>query len=421
MEFYLLVGAAVCLLCVSASGISRKIGVPALLIFLVLGMVFGSDGIFKIEFSDFHLTESVCMVALLFIMFYGGFGTNWNQARPVAVQAVCLSTIGVVLTAGLTGVFCHYALKMTWLEGLLIGSVISSTDAASVFSILRTKKLNLSGGLASMLEVESGSNDPIAYLLTAVLLSVMAGESVSVPLMLARQILLGLGGGFLIGGIAVYIMKRKAMPGNMSYIYMVAMALLAYAAPSILGGNGYLSVYIAGIMLGNQRIHGKAELVHFFDGVTGMMQILLFFLLGLLSFPSRMVKNIPSALLIALFLTLVARPVAVGALLTPFRVPFRQQLLVAWSGLRGAASIVFAIMAVVSPAYMKYDIFHIVFCICLLSVAVQGSLLPKVAYKLGVIDDSNDIRKTFTDYQTENDAVLIEAELKEGHPWIGKN
>ncbi|MFT4005970.1 MAG: cation:proton antiporter [Lacrimispora sp.] len=162
MELYLIVSAVICIICILASNLSYKIGVPSLLLFILLGMMFGTDGIFRINFSDYGLSEFICSVALIFIMFYGGFCTNWNEAKPVAVKSIILSSAGVVLTAALTGFFCHFFLKTSLLEGLLIGSILSSTDAASVFSILRVKKLNLVGGMASILEVESGSNDPVS-------------------------------------------------------------------------------------------------------------------------------------------------------------------------------------------------------------------------------------------------------------------
>lgn len=194
MELYLIMAAFICLLCIFAGSLSTRIGVPSLLLFIILGMMFGTDGIFRIPFSNYGLAESICSVALIFIMFYGGFCTNWEAARPVAKKAVLLSSAGVILTALLTGLFCHFILKTSLLEGLLIGSVLGSTDAASVFSILRMKKLNLVDGMASILEVESGSNDPVAYMLTTIVLGMMAGHSSagSVALVFSAQVLYGI-------------------------------------------------------------------------------------------------------------------------------------------------------------------------------------------------------------------------------------
>lgn len=423
MELYLIVAAVICILCIFASNLSYRIGVPSLLLFILLGMMFGTDGIFHIPFSDYRLSETICSVALIFIMFYGGFCTNWSVAKPVALKSVLLSSIGVILTALLTGLFCIAFLKTSLLEGLLIGSVLASTDAASVFSILRVKKLNLVDGLASILELESGSNDPIAYMLTIIVLGMMAGSSSpsSVASAFGAQMVFGLFFGGLAGyGGSLLFRMENFRSREMLPILAMALALLTYGLSCAVGGNGFLSVYIAGIMIGNSKIHYKVELVHFFDGITGMMQIILFFLLGLLCFPSRIIPVLGPSIGIMAFMLFIARPVSVSLILLPFRVPFRQQLLISWAGLRGAASIVFAIMTVLSPASIEYDIFHIVFCVCLLSVAIQGSLLPWMAQKLNVIGSTDNIFKTFNDYSEDPAVHLTEVRLPEGHPWINK-
>lgn len=421
MAWMIFLCAVILLVCIISGKLSDKVGVPALLLFLVLGMLFGSDGIFGIEFDNYGFAEQICSVALIFIMFYGGFETNWKAARSVAAKSFLLASAGVVVTALITGLFCHLILKMTLLEGMLIGAIIGSTDAASVFSILRSKNLNLKHGLASLLELESGSNDPTAYTMMVVLLGFISGKGSSPALTAFLQITVGLACGFAIAAAAAWLLRRFSYGSSgMQTIFVVAVALLAYAVPSLIGGNGYLSVYIAGIILGNSRIRHKIELVHFFDGVTGMMQILIFFTLGLLCFPSQIPGNFLSALTIALILTFLSRPIAVALILTPFRVPFRQQLLVSWAGLRGAASIVFAIVAVVSDAYTKNDIFHIVFCVALLSVGFQGTLLPVIARKLQLVDDSESVLKTFNDYQDTTSMNLIEIEVTASHHWAGR-
>jgi len=421
MEKYLLFASIICVICIFSSRISNKIGVPTLLIFIILGMMFGTDGIFKIDFSNYELTEKICSIALIFIMFYGGFCTNWKAAKPFALKAILLSTLGVFITAMLTGLFCYFILNTTILESMLIGSVIASTDAASVFSILRMKKLNLVNGLASILEIESGSNDPMAYMLTMIFLNLMSNSSKeSIPYMLFSQIIFGLFFGFIMGKFVSIILRKVTFNAGLQPIFVGATAIFTYSITSICNGNGFLSVYICGIIMGNSKILYKKELVQFFDGITAMMQIVLFFLLGLLSFPSHILHLIVPSVCIALFLTIVARPLAIFILLSPFKVPINEQLLISWAGLRGAASIVFAIYTVINEAYIKNDIFHIVFCISLLSVAIQGTLLPLVSKKLNVIDDNMDISKTFNDYQEENTINLIEIRLLKGHPWIDK-
>ena len=417
---FLLLFSLVIFACVAFNRLSLRLGVPALLAFLFLGMLFGSDGIARIPFDDYAFADQLSTVALVFIMFYGGFGTNWQAARPVAVQAVLLSSLGTVLTAVLTGLFCRLALGMTLLEGLLCGAVLGSTDAASVFSILRSRKLALKEGTASLLEVESGSNDPFAYMLTAVLLTAMesgvtAGGAAG---LLAAQLGFGLAFGFGVGLAARWLFHRLNFGSSgFDTLAVVAAALLSYAAPAMLGGNGFLSVYITGILLGNSQIRHKQALVPFFDGVTNMMQMVVVFLLGLVSFPSQMPAVAGPAVAIVLFLTLVARPAAVFALLAPFGGSVRRRLLVSFAGLRGAASIVFAVMPVISPVHTDNDLFHIVFLVVLFSISVQGSLLPLLSRRLGMIDDDGNVMKTFTDYVEEAPVQFIQFTLPPGHVW----
>lgn len=420
MTSYILLVAAVILLCLSLNKMSNKLGIPMLLAYILLGMMFGTDGILKIPFDNFTIAEQICTVSLIFIMFYGGFGTNWKQAKPVAGKAVLLSTVGVILTAVTTGAFCHFILKMDFWESMLIGSVISSTDAASVFSILRSRRLNLKNNTASMLEVESGSNDPCSYMLTVIILTIMSGElsGSSLVVMIFSQIIFGILVGVVVALAAAFILKKvNFATDGFDTIFVFSMALVSYAGATMINGNGYLAAYIAGIILGNTPLHHKKSLVHFFDGITGLMQMLIFFLLGLLAYPSQLPKILPIALAIAVFLTFVARPVSVFAILMPFRCPVKQQLLVSWAGLRGAASIVFAIMATVSPAYTKNDLFHIVIFIVLFSISIQGTLLGLVAKKLDMIDENGNVMKTFSDYSDEMPVEFVKISIKAGHPW----
>ncbi|WP_027625711.1 potassium/proton antiporter [Clostridium lundense] len=423
MAIYLLLASIVILTCVLFNKISNKIGIPMLLAFIVLGMVFGSDGIFKIPFENYAFAEQICSIALIFIMFYGGFGTSWSEAKPVAVKSILLSTLGVILTAGLTGLFCYFILHIEFLESLLIGSVISSTDAASVFSILRSKKLNLKYNTASMLEVESGSNDPCSYMLTAIVLSIMTGKvsTSMVMYMIFAQLFYGIIIGFIIAILSKLVLRRvNFSTAGFDMAFVIGIAILSYALPSIVGGNGYLSAYIVGIILGNADIKNKKSLVNFFDGITGLMQMLIFFLLGLLAFPSQMPSILPHSIAIALFLTFIARPATIFAILMPAKCKISQLLLVSFAGLRGAASIVFAIMATVSEAYTKNDVFHIVFCIVLLSITFQGTLIPLVAKKLKMIDNNSNVLKTFNDYTEEVDVQFIKLAITKYHPWNDK-
>lgn len=423
MNTLLLLAAVILIACIIGNKLSKRLGIPMLFFFIALGMIFGSDGLLKIEFEDYALAEKICSAALIFIMFYGGFGTKWSTARPVAAKSILLSTLGVLITAGLTGLFCHYALGRSMLEGMLIGAVLGSTDAASVFSILRSRRLNLKYGTAPMLEIESGSNDPCAYMMTVMILSAMGGTPSAGDMLYAvfAQVAYGAAAGVAAAFLARWLLKRFHLDSDgLGSIFLLAVALLSYTVPSLLGGNGYLSAYIAGIILGNSRIPQKKALVNFFDAFNSMMQILIFFLLGLLVFPSRLPEYLLPSLFIALFLTFIARPAAVAILLTPFRAPLRQQVVVSWAGLRGAASIVFAIVAATSPNYADETIFQIVFCVVLLSLLFQGTLLPWISKKVHMIDNNENVMKTFNDYSEETSVQFIRLEIEPGHPWIDR-
>ncbi|SCP96896.1 potassium/proton antiporter [Anaerobium acetethylicum] len=423
MSIYLFITAVIIIICILFNKISSKIGIPTLFAFILLGMLFGSDGLVKIPFDDFRAAEQICSIALIFIMFYGGFGTNWNEARPVAVKSILLSTIGVAATAGLTGLFCHFVLHIGFLESLLIGSVISSTDAASVFSILRSKRMNLKYNTASMLEIESGSNDPGSYMMTVIVLSVMNGQASAGPILYTvfAQLVYGAVIGVGIAAAAVFILRRfQFATEGFDAVFVFAIAVLAYAVPGLIGGNGYLSAYIVGIILGNSNIKNKQAFIHFFDGVTGIMQMLIFFLLGLLAFPSQLPSVLKTAIAIFLFLTFVARPASIFLILFPAKSRMKHMLFMSFAGLRGAASIVFAIMTVVDPASTNHDIFHIVFFIVLLSIAFQGTLLPFMASKLDMIDENTDVLKTFNDYSEETQVQFIRLEIGEKHQWKGR-
>lgn len=400
----------VLLISITSTKILYKFGVPILLIFIILGMIFGSDGIVGIYFNDYQLTNKISTVALIFIMFFGGFGTNWSMAKPVAIPSILLSTLGVIFTAGLTGLFCFLVFKTTLLEGLLIGSIVGSTDAASVFAILRSQRLNLKGSIASMLELESGSNDPCAYMLTTIILVIMSnGSNGNIVLMVLNQILAGVIVAVVLAKLSVYLLRHLKFEIEGFYpIFMTAIAVLSYSLSEYFGGNGYLCVYIAGIIIGNAKIPHKKSIFQFLDGVSWLMQIILFFLLGLLAFPSKIPLVIGKGVLISIFMIFVARPVAIFSILYWFKIPIKQQIFIAWVGIRGAASIVFAIFAETYGVSTNNDIFHIIFFIALFSVAVQGTITPKLAKKLDLIDNEESVLKTFNDYKEEKSTSLIE-------------
>lgn len=423
MTVPLILCSLVLLICIFFSKALYKFGVPSLLIFLVIGMLFGSDGIVGIKFENYELVQQIGSIGLIFIMFYGGFSTNWKAAKPVATKSVLMSTLGVIITSLLTGVFCKFILKTSTLEGLLIGAVVGSTDAASVFSILRSRKLNLKNGLASLLEVESGSNDPMSYMLTITILSFMSNEAKkqSIFILICSQIIFGVLVGIVLAKIVSAILKKVNFEVEGMYpIFVMAIAVLSYSLSEWIGGNGYLSVYICGIIIGNSKIKHKRSLVSFFDGISWLMQIMLFFILGLLSFPSKMPDIIFPAVLISLFLIFIARPIATFGILTWFKVPLKEQIFISWVGLRGAASIVFAIFAVTHKAIIETDIFHIVFFIALFSVSIQGTLIPALAKKLDLVDDDMPVLKTFNDYKDDFNERLVEVRVTKENKCVNK-
>jgi len=423
MSIFLLIFSAIVVICVLLNRFSGKIGIPVLLLFLILGLLCGSG---YDAFADRQgwLVGNISTIALIFIMFYGGFGTRWKSARPVIAEAGLLATAGVALTAALVGFFCHYALKWDLLESLLMGSVIASTDAATVFSILRTRRLGLKNNTAPLLEVESGSNDPMSFMLTSVLLSLMTGtvSTGSVVWQVFAQIVFGAAGGLLIAKGVTTVLKKVSLKGNgFDLLLFVSLALISYALPDLVGGNGYLSAYIVGIVLGNSQFEGKKQLVSLFDTITSLMQIVIFFLLGMLAIPGNLLQAIVPALIVFAFLTLVARPLAVCGVLVPFRkYPVNQLGLVSFAGLRGAASIVFAIMILNSSAGIGNDIFSIVFCIVIISIALQGSLIPTMAKWLRMTDKETDVMTTFNDFKDSAELSFGCIQISETGKWKGK-
>lgn len=419
----LLLAGIVIVICVLSNRVTSKLPVPSLILFICLGMLFGADGPAHIQFRDYALTEFACCAGLLFIMFYGGFNANVREARPVAPQAILLSTAGVLVCAGIVGAFCHFVLGLDWLVGLLVGSVIASTDAASVFNVLRGAKLSLRDGTDSLLEIESGSNDPMSYMLTVILSTLIIGADINVPLMVAEEIVIGIAFGLGIGKLAEIALERIdfAMEQGET-IFLIAVALVSYALPGVLHGNGFLAVYLCGMWLGNTDIPHKRDMALTFDVITEVCQMAIFFLLGLLVQPSRLHLVVLPAIIVFAFLTLVARPLSTFLVLRPFGASLAKIGITAGAGLRGAASVVFALNVVTSGAqtWLPFNIFDLVFVVVLLSLVVQGSLLPALARALDMIDANANVMRTFNDFQEESDLSLIKIKVDPTHPWIGR-
>ena len=267
--------AIIILICIGLSSVSSKLGAPTLLVILLLGLLFGNHGFLSIGYIGYDLAQRCCETALIFIMFYGGFATRWDSVKPVFMEAGLLSTLGVPMMAGMIGAFCHFAIGWDWPQSLLLGAILSSTDAASVFAIFKSRRLNLKGETAQLIEVESGSNDPMAHMLTLAMISVLNGKGEGIGLVwnVILEIALGVGLGILIAKVAALVLKNlKFKTEGLNSLFIFAVAILSFSMPDSLGGNGYLSVYIVGLLIGNEDFLGKKSLVHFFDGLTGLME-----------------------------------------------------------------------------------------------------------------------------------------------------
>ena len=385
------------ILSVFAGKAGYRFGLPSLLLFLGIGMVFGSDGV-GIQFDNAKAAQFIGMLALSIILFSGGMDTKLKEIKPVASQGVVLATLGVLLTTFLTGGFiyliCHYSTEyatLTLPESLLLAAVMSSTDSASVFSILRSKGVLLKENLRPTLELESGSNDPMAYLLTLILIAFIQSGGMSVAeaaWMLVLQLVIGAIGGFLLGKVAVRIVNRINVNNASLYpILILAFAFLTYSVVTLCKGNGYLGVYIAGLVFGNSKIIHKRSIGTFFDGFTWLWQIVMFLSLGLLVNPHELLPVTHIGLGIGIFMIVIARPVSVFLSLLPYRnFSWRARLYISWVGLRGAVPIIFATYPLLAGIEHAQWFFNIVFFITILSLLVQGTTVTYVARLLHLID-----------------------------------
>lgn len=378
-ENILLIGSILLFVSLIAGKTSYKVGVPVLILFITIGMLAGSEGIGKIQFDSPKTAQFIGIVALNFILFSGGLDTNWQTIKPVLWQGISLSTIGVLLTAALVGVFVWAVTDFTIFEGLLLGAIVSSTDSAAVFSILRSKNLALKGNVRPLLELESGSNDPMAYILTILFTGVVVNQNsdlISIIPLFLRQLLLGGLLGFAFGKIGTIIINKIRLDYEGLYIVLViAIMFFSFSATNFVGGNGFLAVYLCAVILGNQELIHKKKILKSFDSFAWLMQIVLFLTLGLLVFPSQIVPVIGIGLAISMFLIFLARPISVFLCLIPFRVQARSIRFISWVGLRGAVPIVFATYPMLAGADKATMIFNIVFFISITSVLIQGTTL----------------------------------------------
>jgi cell volume regulation protein A len=386
---YILFGASLLLLLsIIASKVASIIRVPALIIFILVGMVAGSEGPGGIEFDDAWVAQLLGVIALAFIIFSGGLHSSWKSVSPVLWTGVSLSTIGVFLTAILVGLFVHYLLDFSILMALLLGAIVSSTDAAAVFSVMSSSGTKLKGSLKDLLEFESASNDPMAVILTLGFIHLLTNPEASIwsmVLLLIQQMVLGIVIGFIMGKAIVFTVNRLRL--NFEGLYPVltlALVIFTYGLTASIGGSGFLAVYIAGLILGGSDFIHKQSLTRFHDGLAWLMQITMFLILGLLVFPSRLLPIIVSGILISLFLIIIARPIGVFISLPFGKNSLKEKTFISWVGLRGAVPIILATFPLLAGVPKADILFNIVFFIVITSVLIQGTTIPLAAKLLGV-------------------------------------
>ncbi len=386
-EQFILFGSVLLFICIIISKTSHRLGVPSLLFFLLIGMLAGSEGIGGFYFDNPSITQFIGIIALVIILFSGGLDTKFREVRPILGQGLVLATLGVFITAMLTGIFLNWFLHIPILESLLIGSIISSTDAAAIFAIFNSKKMGLKNNIAPLLELESGTNDPMAYFLVTTLIFLILNPTTSLTsmvILLIKSLGLGILVGFLFGKGSVWIINNiKLHTEGLYSVFTFAIAFLTFSVSYFIGGNGFLSVYIAAVILGNSHFVHKTEQVQFFDGIALLMQIIMFLTLGLLVFPSQIIPVLGIGIFVSVVLILVARPVAVFLCLLPFKVGFKDKIFISWVGIKGAVPIIFATYPIVAGIKGSEIIFNIVFFITIISALVQGSTIENPCQVLG--------------------------------------
>ncbi len=383
IEYLLLTGSFLILVSIAFVKLSDNLGVPTLLLFLSIGMLAGSEGPGGIYFNDARAAQSIGIITLVYILFSGGLSTRWNEVKPVFWQATSLATFGVLITALAVGIFVSITFKVSLLSGLLLGAIVSSTDAAAVFSVLRSKNVSLRGQLKPLLELESGSNDPMAVFLTVGIIQLMTIPQTtisSMALLFIVQMSLGAIFGLALGKTFIFIINRLRLTYEGIYsVFALAFGALIYGATAASGGSGFLAVYIAGLVVGNNDFIQKKSLLRFFDGLAWLSQIAMFLTLGLLVFPSDILSVMGIGLLTSIFLMFVARPLSVFITLAFAKLNWKERTFVSWVGLRGAVPIILATFPLLTELPEAKIIFDVVFFIVLTSALLQGWSIPFVA------------------------------------------
>lgn len=421
----LLIGSILLFISLVASRTTR-FGIPTLIFFLLVGMLAGSDGPLGIYFYEPKTAKFIGSIALSFILFSGGMETKWLDIKPVFWQGFSLSTLGVVISAATIGTLVYLLTDLTFPEGLLLGSIVSSTDAAAVFSILRSRKIGLKGNLRPLLELESGSNDPMAFVLTLIftfLLSDPQANWGAIIIMFLKQMILGAAVGILMG-IAMHriINWIKLEFEGLYSVLLISLVLFTFAFSNLIGGNVFLAVYISACILGNRDFIHKKSLTKHFDGQAWMMQIIMFITLGLLVFPKQILPHMGIGILISGLLIFVARPLSVFLALSFSKLDFRKKIFVSWVGLRGAVPIVLAIFPLTAGIDKAGIIFNLVFFISITSVLIQGTSIPLVAKWLSLTVPVNIRKKSVLDLELgwKTKSVYNVVPIETGFICIGK-
>ena len=420
-ENVLLVGSLIWFVSIVLSKTGYRFGIPVLLVFLLVGMLLGVDGI-GIKFDNYKYAQIIGMVALSIILFTGGMDTKFSDVKPILAPGTVLSTLGVLLTTLFTGFFIYgishtfsHVIQIPLTFALLLAATMSSTDSASVFNILRSQKMGLRNKLQPLLEFESGSNDPMAYMLTIVMIQIINGGETSdvnawnIVLDFLVQFGFGLGFGFVLGRLCVWIINKIDLQNKSLYpILMLSVIFIIFSLTNLFNGNGYLAVYVAGIVMGNSKLVENKNINSFLDGITWFVQIVMFLVLGLLVNPHEMFKIALPALIVGIFVIFIGRPLAVWLCLLPFKgIRRRAKTFISWVGLRGAAPIIFATYPVVEGVEGGEFIFNMVFFITLTSLIIQGTTIPKVANWLRLSTEKDDGPENFgVDIPEELNTVL---------------
>jgi cell volume regulation protein A len=414
----LLIGALLLFVSVAASVASSRLGFPLLLVFLGVGMLAGEDGPGGVQFHDFGLSYLIGNLALAIILLDGGLRTNIRTFRVALAPALALATLGVVLSAAILGAFAALALGFSWPYALLFGAIVGSTDAAAVFALLRHSGIHLNERVSATLEIESGSNDPMAIFLTIVLIELISGQTtpgvLSTGLLLVQQIGIGALGGVLLGFALREAVHRIHLPEGLYALFIASGAVLFFAVINQLGGSGFLGIYIMGLVVGNGRSHATEHVMRVMDGLAWLAQAGMFLLLGLLVTPSAMLRDFAPALLAGSFLMLVARPLATFVTLAPFRFNLRENLYIAWLGLRGAVPIILALFPLMAGLPESFRVFHYTFAVVLLSLLIQGTTVGPVArlLRLEVPAPREPRLRAALQLQTEHDYEFLEFEVE---------